>query len=142
VKITKTSILSGETNTLDLPVTQEQIDQYNKGSVLVQHAFPGCTPEQREFLMTGITPAEWNKAFPPTTTLYLGIPLEDLDSLQEVTDAANEIVTKYGGTENGAGLGFGFRDIDWDFNGKVPQECIDELRNRFPGCRIKTTTEN
>lgn len=65
MKITKTSILSGKTATLDLPVTQEQLDRYATGNVLVQHAFPGCTPEEREFLMTGITPEEWNATFPP-----------------------------------------------------------------------------
>jgi hypothetical protein len=64
MKVTKTSIISGKTTTMDLPITQEQIDRYNRGE-LVQHAFPGCTPEQREFLMSGITPEEWNAVFPP-----------------------------------------------------------------------------
>lgn len=31
----------------------------------IQEALPNFTAEQREFLMTGITPAEWNKTFPP-----------------------------------------------------------------------------
>lgn len=62
--ITKTSIVSGKEHTMDLPVTQEQIDRYNKGE-LVQKAFPNCTAEEREFLMTGITPSEWNHMFPP-----------------------------------------------------------------------------
>lgn len=31
----------------------------------IQEALPHFTADQREFLMTGITPAEWNKTFPP-----------------------------------------------------------------------------
>jgi hypothetical protein len=69
MKITKTSILSGKEHTMDLPVTQEQIDTYNKGA-LVQRAFPHLSAEEREFLLTGITPAEWNKAFPPDEDEY------------------------------------------------------------------------
>lgn len=29
----------------------------------IQKAFDNCTAEQREFLMTGITPKEWNEIF-------------------------------------------------------------------------------
>jgi hypothetical protein len=35
---------------------------YEKG-VHIQNAFPFLTPEQREFLMTGIRPDEWNLIF-------------------------------------------------------------------------------
>lgn len=31
---------------------------------LVQKVFPMLRPEQREILMTGITPAEWSQLFP------------------------------------------------------------------------------
>ena len=31
---------------------------------MVQVAFPNMNAEDREFLMTGITPAEWNEMFP------------------------------------------------------------------------------
>jgi len=72
------------------------------------------------------------------TTLFIGIPLDDVDDLEEVTNKANAIVTKHGGSENGAGFGFGFRDIDWDFDGVVPSQCIEELQEAFPGCRIHT----
>ena len=29
----------------------------------VQHAFPALTDEEREFLLTGVTPKEWDEAF-------------------------------------------------------------------------------
>lgn len=31
----------------------------------IQNFLPDFSPEQREFLMTGITPGEWNQMFPP-----------------------------------------------------------------------------
>ncbi len=31
---------------------------------LIQHAFPELSAEEREFLMTGITPERWNELFP------------------------------------------------------------------------------
>lgn len=33
------------------------------GGALIQNAFPFLTPDQREFLMTGITPDEWDDLF-------------------------------------------------------------------------------
>lgn len=35
---------------------------WNTG-MLIQDAFPMLTPEQREFIKTGITPEEWDAAF-------------------------------------------------------------------------------
>lgn len=60
--ITKISPFSGEKNSIDLPVTQKQIDDFNSGT-FVQNAFPNLTPSQREFILTGITEAEWNATF-------------------------------------------------------------------------------
>lgn len=38
-------------------------DAYNRGA-LVQDAFRFMTPDEREFLMTGILPEEWEEMFP------------------------------------------------------------------------------
>ena len=35
----------------------------------IQDAFPYMTPEEREFLLTGTTPEEWNELFPPNHEL-------------------------------------------------------------------------
>ena len=61
--VTKRSIMSGLNHTLDLPITQEQLDRYNRGLELVQNIFPNLTPSQREFLMSGTTDEEWKEAF-------------------------------------------------------------------------------
>ncbi len=60
--VTKTSIESGITRTIDLPITVDQIKAY-EGGALLQNAFPNLTPDQREFFKTGITKEEWDDMF-------------------------------------------------------------------------------
>ncbi len=60
--VTKRSPFSGKIHTLDVPVTQAQLDDWNSGT-MIQEAMPNVSPELREFLMTGITPEEWKKEF-------------------------------------------------------------------------------
>ncbi len=62
MNITRISPLSGKVNTLDIPATLEQFAAYEAGA-LIQNAFPNLTPDEREFIKTGITPEEWNEAF-------------------------------------------------------------------------------
>jgi hypothetical protein len=59
MKITRTSPFSGKTNTKELDITEEQIRKYQEGA-LIQNAFPNLTADEREFIMTGITPDEWD----------------------------------------------------------------------------------
>jgi|TARA_R110000803_G_scaffold187659_1_gene249999 hypothetical protein len=56
--ITKKSILSGEVRSLDLNITQSQIDLW-KGGMVIQKAMPKLSVDEREFVMTGIIPEEW-----------------------------------------------------------------------------------
>lgn len=58
--ITRKSNLTGIERTMEIPVTQEQLDAWENGA-LIQHAMPGLTDSQREFIMTGITDDEWAK---------------------------------------------------------------------------------
>jgi len=60
--ITRKSPFSGEINTREIPVTQEQLDAWNNGA-LIQRAMPNISAEEREFIMTGITSAEWDYTF-------------------------------------------------------------------------------
>jgi len=61
--ITKKSAFTGIEHTMDLPITQEQLEAYTSGNGLIQNIFPDLTPDQREFLMTGVTPEEWDETF-------------------------------------------------------------------------------
>lgn len=62
MEITKLDPYSGKMNTLDLDITQEQIDKW-RGGELIQNAMPHLNPDQREFLMTGIMPDSWDAIF-------------------------------------------------------------------------------
>ena len=62
MKITKTSPFSGNTNVMEIDVTQEQIALWESGT-LIQNAMPNLSADEREFIMTGITPEEWDSAF-------------------------------------------------------------------------------
>lgn len=60
--ITRTSPFSKKQNSMELDITQEQLDRWQSGE-LIQNAFPHLSADEREFLKTGITPAEWNNLF-------------------------------------------------------------------------------
>ncbi len=60
MKITRTSGLTGAVNTRDLDITPKQYTQY-LGGTLAQLAFPHLSADDREFLITGITPEEWRE---------------------------------------------------------------------------------
>jgi len=62
MKITKISPFTGATNTLDIDVTPEQLQAWEDGA-LIQNAMPHISADEREFIMTGITPQEWQEAF-------------------------------------------------------------------------------
>lgn len=62
MKVTRISNFTGAVHTLDLNITQEQMDLYRSGE-LVQVAFPQLSIEDREFILTGTTPEEWKAVF-------------------------------------------------------------------------------
>ena len=62
MRITRVSSLSHKVNQMYLDVTGEQIERWVAGE-LVQDVMPNLTPEEREFMITGITPEEWDETF-------------------------------------------------------------------------------
>ncbi len=56
--ISRTSILSGKNSEMELDITNEQLELWHKG-MLIQSAMPNLSPDEREFLISGITPEEW-----------------------------------------------------------------------------------
>lgn len=66
VKISKKSIISGNVHEMDIPLTEEQLNEgYAKmeNGFLIQDAFPMLDDDAREFLLTGITPEEWESMY-------------------------------------------------------------------------------
>lgn len=62
MKVTKRSQLSGKVRTREIDVTPMQIKRWQEGE-LIQKAMPHLSDDDREFLMTGITPEEWDAMF-------------------------------------------------------------------------------
>lgn len=70
IALTRVSCISGKSNTMELPIEQSRIDELVKTPLkwkhptkLIQDAFPELTADQREFILTGITPEEWKEMF-------------------------------------------------------------------------------
>jgi hypothetical protein len=66
--ITRTSNISNTQFTMELDITYDQLDRVNNRystKELIQDIVPNLSKEEREFLITGITPQEWNKLFNP-----------------------------------------------------------------------------
>lgn len=49
---------------LDPPPTRGQVENWING-MLIQDAMPNLPADQREFLISGCTPEDFNKLFPP-----------------------------------------------------------------------------
>jgi len=64
MKITRTSPLTGQTNTLDLPVNRRSFRRWLNGEP-VQYCFPSLDADQREFIKSGFMPGEYE--------IFLGI---------------------------------------------------------------------
>jgi hypothetical protein len=62
MKVTRTSFYSGITRTLDLDITEAQMEAYQSGT-LIQNAFPDLSDSDREFIITGVTAEEWIEMF-------------------------------------------------------------------------------
>jgi hypothetical protein len=72
VKVTRKDPFTGKTNTLELPITQAQLDQWRIGGRNIQDVMRHLDDNQREFLMTGIMPDSWEDIFKDSETAERG----------------------------------------------------------------------
>lgn len=64
LKVSRVSVFSRKLNSMVLPVAQDRIEVWASGAgALIQDAFPELNADQREFLMSGATPEEWEDMF-------------------------------------------------------------------------------
>ena len=66
MQITKTSILTGNTNTREISITEEQFAQIQnrrETGTLIQYIVPHLSEHHKEFLINGITPEESKEYF-------------------------------------------------------------------------------
>lgn len=62
MKIVRESTYSGIVHEKEIAITQEQLDRWNSGEY-IQNVAPELSPDDREFILTGITREEWDEMF-------------------------------------------------------------------------------
>ena len=60
--IKRVSNMSGIEHEMEIDITEQQLQKWRDG-MMIQHAMPTLTADEREFLMTGIIPEEWDSLF-------------------------------------------------------------------------------
>jgi hypothetical protein len=64
MKISRRSPFSGQVNVMDVPVTEQELARIEDGE-MIQSVVPHLCADHREFLMSGITPTEWDAFLGP-----------------------------------------------------------------------------
>ena len=59
LSITRKSMFTGVVRTKEFDITEDQYYDWVGGKA-IQDAMPNLSPDDREFLMTGVTPDEWD----------------------------------------------------------------------------------
>ena len=62
ITVVRESMLSKKAHQMDLDITPEQYAAWVHG-MSIQEAMPNLNADEREFIMTGITPEEWADTF-------------------------------------------------------------------------------
>lgn len=70
--ITRQSVLTGKETTMTLCFNEQDYQDWVDGK-FIQDAMPYLTAAEREFLMTGITEAEWETAFAEPSEMDFGM---------------------------------------------------------------------
>jgi hypothetical protein len=60
--ITRQSPLTGKIKCMELPVTLDQFSAWRAG-MLAQDAFPNLSADDREFIISGLTPEDWKALY-------------------------------------------------------------------------------
>jgi len=61
--VDRVSPISGNTNSMFILLDVADYKRWRLGQGLIQDCLPYLSADEREFLMTGITPEEWSTAF-------------------------------------------------------------------------------
>ena len=62
--IDRVSPVTGNTNSMFMLLDVADLIKWRDGRGLIQDCLPYLSADEREFLMTGITPEEWGQAIP------------------------------------------------------------------------------
>ncbi len=63
MELTRKSELTGVVHTQEIPITVSEYEDWKKSGIHIQNYFPELSVSDREFMLTGSTDEEWDKAF-------------------------------------------------------------------------------
>jgi hypothetical protein len=63
MQITRKSVITGIQRTMDIPVNPEDFLAWQAGHGNIQDMMPYLSDDHREFILSGITPKEWDEVF-------------------------------------------------------------------------------
>lgn len=63
MEVHRVSPISGKSHVWDIDISEDQYKAWESGEDLIQDAMPNITSEEREFILTGIVPQEWQTIF-------------------------------------------------------------------------------
>lgn len=61
--IVRRSPWTGKEHVMDINVTPQQLEAWTNGKY-IQDAMPNLTASEREFILTGYSPEDWDQMFP------------------------------------------------------------------------------
>lgn len=137
LRVTRSSPLNGATNSMDLPISPDQLQEFctgGPGGRKIQQIFPSLNSDQREFLQTGYTPDDWKVLFPEGPTL-IHVGLKKLVKVGDKVEAHGKKATikaiTYKGcaqvvTEDGTGYTWQPHAFGAKWIGKDEDEVEDE----------------
>ncbi len=56
-------MISGIKRTQSIGITEEQLKRWEAGEGLIQDIMPNISEDEREFILSGSTPEEWDETF-------------------------------------------------------------------------------
>jgi hypothetical protein len=99
--VTRTSTITGKNNDMALPISEDELkaglEKHRKGG-LIQDCFPQLNAGQREFLLNGVTPEEWDEHINPVVCEVCGVRAEE--GLTEDCPACEESLQKSQGDDD------------------------------------------
>ena len=94
-RVTNTCMFTGDIGYMDLPVSEERIAEYLEADPskrgLIQDVFPELSPDEREFLMTGITPETWNSMFADSNEIREPAVVREVDIVKDLKTCCENV---------------------------------------------------
>lgn len=63
ILVVKRSMLTGKVHSRVIPISAAEYEEWRVSRSLIQNTFPHLSADDREFLISGITPEEWDQTF-------------------------------------------------------------------------------